>query len=114
MFGRGLTGQLTDEAAVAQRVYAALKLVRGTWFYDTTQGVAWMRQTAGAQTVLEQAYDPEFANAELKRVILSVEGVAAIKEFAFTLDRTTRVAEVSALVQTIFGTVEPVIARFEK
>jgi len=113
MLGRGPTGFLTDGEAVAQRVYAALKLVLGMWFLDTTQGVAWMRQPAGMPSIMDQAFDQAFMVSELKRVILSVDGVSAIASFDFTVDTPTRKLTCTAQVQTVYGTVQPIVARFD-
>lgn len=113
MFGRGPTGFVSDGDAVAQCVYAALKLTLGEWFLDASKGVAWFRQPAGRPSIMDQQYDDAFLTAELKRVILKVDGVAAIAAFNFTLDRVTRKGVLNARISTIYDSVEVISARFD-
>jgi hypothetical protein len=101
--GRGATGRLTDADAVAQLVQTNLKLAWGEWFLNATTGVSWYDLGDGNQAIFGGHADQAFAEAELKRVILSTNGVSQLTAFKLTLDHETRRATVSATIVTVYG-----------
>ncbi|MHB8736320.1 MAG: hypothetical protein ACYC6M_13545 [Terriglobales bacterium] len=80
---------LVGDDAIAQHLRMRLRLVRGEWFLDLDAGtdypgVIWKKGATDAQVA-----------AELKRVILGTDGVAALRAFALTRDNTSRTATVT-------------------
>jgi hypothetical protein len=102
LFGHSRGDFLDGAAAVVQAIQTRLRLVKGDWFLDTTEGVAWMRQTQG-QNILGDRFDRASTEAELKACILGAPGVATMTAFSLVLDHDTRRATVRTTITTDFG-----------
>jgi hypothetical protein len=99
----GTHSRLRDADAVAQLLVTNLRLAWGEWFLDPTAGVSWYDLGDGNQAIMGGLADQAFAEAELKRVLLSTTGVASLTAFSLALDHETRRATVSATVVTLYG-----------
>jgi hypothetical protein len=96
-FGAGGAQFLVDSPdAVAQAVETRLQLATGDWFLDVTEGTPYATDILGAGTATR--YD-----AALRARILDTPGVAALVDYASTLDRSTRQLRVAATISTIYG-----------
>jgi len=73
-----------DSQATAQRLKVRLKLFKGEWFLDTTQGIPYY------QNILLKAPDLNLARSTLRTAISTVPHVTSIKTFDFDLDSPTR------------------------
>ncbi|MCX6027663.1 MAG: hypothetical protein NTY23_15690 [Chloroflexi bacterium] len=73
--------------AIAQRIRGRIRLWLGDWFLDTSIGVPYLQ-------ILGQKNAAAFAEATLRRVILTTPGVAGLDTFSFALtaDRSATVA----------------------
>lgn len=107
VFGRA-NGRLRDASATAQLVVTNLRLAWGEWFLDPTSGVSWYDRGDGNQAILGGLADRGFAEAELKRVILTTTGVSQLLSFQLTLDHETRRASVAANIVTVYGVEVPI------
>lgn len=110
-FGHGESDWLHDADAVAQMVYTRVKLTLGSWFLDTSLGAAWSQQPSGQQAIIGRQFDQDFAQSEIKRVVLETSGVASIQSFSFNYDATARSASVTMDVLTIYGATRTIVAR---
>ena len=99
----GALSRLRDADAVAQLIVTKLRLAWGDWFLNPTAGVSWYDLGDGNQAIMGGLADQAFAEAELKRVILSTTGVSSLMAFNLKLDHETRRATVSATVITLYG-----------
>lgn len=81
---------------VAQAVATRLRLFRGEWFLDTTEGMPW-DDVLGKNT-------QGTADSAIRQCILGTQGVAEITDYASTIDANTRAMTVSATITTIYGT----------
>lgn len=96
-FGQGGAQFLVDSPdAVAQAVATRLSLASGDWFLDVTEGTPYATDILGAGTATR--YDQA-----LRQRILDTPGVAALVDYASTLDRSTRKLTVAATVSTVYG-----------
>lgn len=81
---------------VAQAVLTRLRLARGEWFLDTTEGTPWDKvlgkYTAGT-------YD-----AAIRQRILGTQGVRELVAYSSSLNSETRALSVTATINTIYGT----------
>jgi hypothetical protein len=113
--GHGASDFVTGADAVATLVYLALKLNLGSWFLDTSLGTAWWQQDESQPQILgRMPADLDFAQSELKRVVLSTSGVASITSFAFNFDRVKRAAEITVVVMTVYGVPRTIVARSDQ
>ena len=102
-FGAGRSNYLGRSEAIAQCVKTALLSLYGNWFLDLTHGVRW-------PLYLRKNPDLRAMEQELKRVILSVDGVIKIIEFDVSLDPNTRKCVVSVTYLDQFNEQESVVA----
>jgi hypothetical protein len=100
VFGQGSQNFYIDVVeAVGQAIKTRLGLATGEWFLDITEGTPYSTQILGKNT--DSLYD-----AAIQSRILGTEGVTNLAGYNSNLNRDTRVLEVSATVDTIYG--EPV------
>lgn len=98
-FGSGGLNFLQDSAdAVAQNIYTNLKLFLGEWFWDKSAGTDWFGKCLGKNTTTS-AYN------EIKRVILSVEGVTSVEDLSLSSDTDSRAITITGNVATKYGIV---------
>lgn len=82
--------------AVAQAVMTRLRLLRGEWFLDTTEGMPWATDVLGKYTAGK--YD-----AAIRQRILGTQGVTELTSYSSSVDTTTRTLSVSATINTLYG-----------
>lgn len=82
--------------AVAQAVWTRLRLWAGEWFLDTAEGTPYQQAALG--TNKQETIEPA-----LRERILETQGVTEIEEFELTIDPDTRVASLSAVINTQYG-----------
>lgn len=82
---------------VAQNVMTRLALWRGTWFIDTDEGTPWLQEILGKHDAVDVV---------LRSRILETPGVISIQSFESILDPDTRRLNVTAVINTRFGTAE--------
>lgn len=98
-FGRSQGNFIVNSAqAVAQLIQSALALMQGEWFLNLTVGTPYGAQILGFGTT--GLYD-----MAIQSVILGVQGVTQLSDYASQLDVQTRQLSVQVLVQTSFGPV---------
>lgn len=83
--------------AVAQAVLTRLRLWRGEWFIDITDGTPWATDVLGK---VRQGRNPD---AVIKQRILGTEGVTEITSYSSTFDGDTRKLSVTATINTTYG-----------
>jgi hypothetical protein len=81
---------------VAQLIATRLRLWRGEWFADTSDGTDYMGG------VLGERYNKN-PDSVIRARILSTPGVTAIVQYSSDFDGTSRLFTVTALVQTQFS-----------
>jgi hypothetical protein len=84
-------------ATVGQAILTRLKLWKGEWFVDTTDGTDYPGKVEG-----KRYGNPD---AEIKQRILGTPGVTAIASYSSTYDGNKRLLTVNAVVDTIYGQV---------
>lgn len=96
-FGNGLADYAERAEAVAQNVKTRLLLLQEEWFLDLSAGVPWLQKimTKPARLIL--------ANSIIKRTILKTEGVSGIVSYSTSYDRDTRILNIAATMNTVFG-----------
>jgi len=94
VFGHGSADfHFNTPLGVAQSIETRLKLIKGEWFLDITQGTDWGGQILGRTTSAQ--YD-----GEIQRVILETNGVLDIESYASNLQ--DRQLSVTVTVNTIY------------
>lgn len=83
--------------AVAQAILTRLRLWVGEWFIDQTEGTPYQQAVLGTGT--KKTIEPA-----MRSRILETTGVTNIEEFQLAIDADTRTANVSATVNTEYGT----------
>lgn len=83
--------------AVAQAVLTRLRLWVGEWFVDQTEGTPYQQAALG--TGKKKTIEPA-----MRARILDTQGVTNIEEFQLLIDPDNRVASISAVINTEFGT----------
>ncbi|GMG90652.1 hypothetical protein Cmtc_18720 [Cupriavidus sp. TKC] len=83
--------------AVGQAVLTRLRLLRGEWFLDKTEGMPWATEVLGKYT--SGTYD-----AAIRQRILGTQGVREIAAYSSSLDSEKRHLSVTATINTIYGT----------
>ena len=100
IFGGGQADMLRDSpAAVGQAALTRLRLWRGEWFVDTSEGTPW--QTAALGMGKRKTIEPA-----VRARILGTEGVTGIESLELDINPDTRVAVISAAINTVYGQTE--------
>lgn len=94
IFGRSNEYYIDTPEAVAQNVMTRLKLWRGQWFLDNTEGMPWLQEVLGKKPA---------ADVAIRMHILDTYGVTSIDEFETIVDPDSRLLSVSATISTIYG-----------
>lgn len=96
IFGQGAAEFLVDSpAAVAQAVHTRLRLSKGEWFLDTTDGTPYATEILGAGT--QSLYD-----SAIKGRVLGTPGVTSIDAYSSSLDQN-RALLVTMTISTQYG-----------
>lgn len=97
VIGHGDADYLKDSPeCVAQAVVTRLRLLRGEWFLDLTEGTPYAPAVLGKHT--KATYD--FA---LRQRVLETEGVTDIEEYESIFDGETRRLTVNIRINTVYG-----------
>lgn len=97
VIGHGDADYLKDTPeCVAQAVATRLRLLRGEWFLDLTEGTPYAPSVFGKHT--RESYD--FA---LRQRVLETEGVTSIEEYESIFDGETRKLTVNITINTVYG-----------
>jgi hypothetical protein len=97
VFGRGAAAyHHNTPEAVAQAVLTRLKLWRGEWFLDKSEGTPYTPAIFGKHT--DKSYD--FA---LRARVLETPGVTEIVEYESRVEPSMRRLEVSLTINTAYG-----------
>jgi hypothetical protein len=83
-------------ACVAQAVMTRLKLWKGEWFADLSDGTPWQQNVFGRTAQLHP-------DVYIKQRILETPGVIAIVTFTSTINTVTRELFVSGTLNTVYG-----------
>ena len=81
---------------VAQAVLTRLRLLRGEWFLDVTEGTPYVPAVLGKHT--HEIYDPAIRDR-----ILGTQGVTGIDSYESSFDGETRRLSVSVVIDTEYG-----------
>lgn len=95
--GSGQDFHVNSPEAVGQAVLTRLRLWRGEWFVDITDGTPWNEQILGKRQ-RGRNYD-----AVIKQRILGTEGVTEITQYTSTYDGETRNVSINATINTVYG-----------
>lgn len=99
-FGRGGNNFLINSPeAVAQSVLTRLKLWRGEWFLDVTEGTPYQQGVLG--TGKREKVEPA-----IRQRILEGQGVKALTAFDISIDPDERTVSINATIDTIYGEAE--------
>ncbi len=85
--------------AVAQAVWTRLRLWVGEWFIDTTEGTPYQQAALG--TNKKSTIGPA-----IRERILGTQSVTSIESFELLIDPDNRVATISAVINTAFGSTQ--------
>lgn len=85
--------------AVAQAVHTRLKLLRGEWFLDSSEGMPWSTEVLGERT--RASYD-----MAIRGHILDTPGVLQIDRYESTVDTDKRKLSVVVTITTIYGQIK--------
>lgn len=97
VFGQNTGNFYKDQPeAVAQAVKTRLGLIQGEWFLDITKGTPYNSQILGAGMVSK--YDKA-----IQDIILNTQGVTRIITYKSQVDPSTRAAQVSCTIDTMYG-----------
>lgn len=95
-FGSGRSDYLTDAEAVAQNVLTRLRLIRGEWYLDTSEGTPYRTEVLGRGTESSSVM-------ALQRRVLETPGVRRIVSMTATHDADSRKATFTITIDTDFG-----------
>ena len=105
-FGAGLRNYATGAEGTAQRVRCRLLTNVGEWFLDTSVYVPWWQlEGSDVQPIMGGPKNLQYAEAQLKAVILATDGVASIVAFSMTFEGATRKLKVAVTGTTVDGDV---------
>lgn len=97
LFGRGPSQFLVDSPdAVAQAARTRLELFAGDWFLDAAEGTPYGSDVLGNNT-------SDLFDAAMTSRILDTPGVAAITDYASSVDPSTRQLRIVATIATAYG-----------
>ena len=82
--------------AVAQAVWTRLRLWRGEWFLDTTEGTPWLQAALGERK--RKTIEPA-----IRARILGTQGCEGLEAFDCAIEPDSRTATISATINTIYG-----------
>lgn len=102
-FELGPTGNfviVSEVEGLAERIDQRLKLFKGKYFMDITQGVPYL------EDILVKPIDPGLAASILNAEILKEPDVTSIGSVTVDLDANTRVLSYNATVNSSFGSFE--------
>lgn len=85
--------------AVAQAILTRLRLWKGEWFLDTSEGTPWSDKVLGKRQ-RSKNYD-----AVLRNKILTTAGVSELLSYSSSFNGDTRRLTVTAKVKTIYGSI---------
>jgi hypothetical protein len=91
----GLSFLSNSPATVAQAVLTRLKLWRGEWFLDTSDGTPWRQDILGRPNGNPDVF--------IKQRILGTPGVTSIVTYSSTYSGPTRQFTVSGTLDTLYG-----------
>lgn len=95
--GHGDADYLKDSPeCVAQTVVTRLRLLRGEWFLDLTEGTPYVESVFGKHT--KDTYD-----FIIRQRVLETEGVTEIEEYESIYDGETRRLTVTIRINTVYG-----------
>lgn len=98
-FGQGIANFWVDRReAPAQAVMTRLRLLKGEWFADTSEGTDWATRVLGKYTI--STYDPE-----IQQRIVGTKEVTALQEYQSLVNPDTRALRVSTRISTSYGEV---------
>jgi hypothetical protein len=80
---------------VAQAILTRLRLLKGEWFLDLSDGTPYSDEVFGKQN--------GSSDAAIKQRILATPGVTSLLSYSSSYDGTTRVLTVTATVVTQYG-----------
>jgi hypothetical protein len=84
---------------VTQQIIQKLNFFLGEWFLDLNDGTPWFQQ------ILTRSATQDLIDSILQERILSAPGVAVLRQYASTVDRSARILSVSFTIQTQAGVV---------
>jgi hypothetical protein len=97
VIGHGDADYLKDSPeCVAQAVVTRLRLLRGEWFLDLTDGTPYVPAVFGKHT--RESYD-----IAIRQRILETEGVTELVEYESLFDGETRRLTVNTRINTVYG-----------
>lgn len=97
--GTGADFAQNTPEAVAQAIGTRLRLWRGEWFLDQTEGTPWKEEVLGKRN----GRNPD---AVIKARILGTPEVTAIAAYTSQYNGETRALSITATVETTYGTVQ--------
>ena len=96
-FGAGQANFWKDVPdAPAQAVRTRLKLERGEWFLNASEGMPWNTEVLGK-------YTGDTRDAAIRSHVLGTQGVTEITDYFSNLDRDTRAFSGGVTINTVYG-----------
>lgn len=91
--------------AVRQGIQVRLRMIRGEWFLNLDEGVAWLDNDVVApdEAILGNLFSDALLRAEARKAILKTPGVDTINSLQSSFDPTTRAGSVTFDVTAVFG-----------
>ena len=90
---------VTGREAIAQKIRIRLRFFRGEWFLDTRLGVPYF------ESILKKNPNKNVVASLFQQVVLKTPGVTALKSFALSINKQTRVLSVTFEAATTDGDV---------
>ena len=90
---------INEKAEVSQTISTRLRLFRGEYFRDVTEGTPWFSSILGKNNNLSES------DSIIRRVISQTDGVNQITSYNADFDLTTRQYKIDVSVLTIYGEV---------
>jgi hypothetical protein len=112
-FGAGLANFAVAAEATAQNVRTRLQVIQGEWFLDVSAGVPYLDNDYVSKAITDKPADLAFAESSIQEEILDTEGVLSLVSFASQFNRSTRLFNVQAVVETEYGTTENIKVIYE-
>lgn len=88
---------ISDSEAIKQRLENALRLDRGSWFFNPEIGIPWL------EIYNKKAVSERLIRSHIERILKSDPEVSAINRIDISFDRKLRKIEVVFEVETIYG-----------